>query len=344
VRAAKRLGEIFGGGARGNAGGAPRLARRPLVWGGAGLALAAAFGAWLAFGEGATRRPLSIEVPPPAAKTPRPAAAPAEAAQQTAALPAPARPAARPPAGPPAQAPAWRRHAVAAAPADGRPRIVVVVDDMGVDAVRSARAMRLPGPLTMAFLTYAVDLPRQAAAARAAGHELLLHVAMEPENADMDPGPHVLLASQGADEILRRLRLGLARFEGYVGVNNHMGSKFTKDAAAMTVVLEELRGRGLLFLDSRTTAETVGASLARRLGVAYAERQVFLDNDDEEAAVWTRLQETEAVAKRQGYAIAIGHPRDATLKALAAWLPRLQEAGFVLAPLTAVAITPPDPG
>ena len=229
----------------------------------------------------------------------------------------------------------WRRFAVAAAVPDGRPRIVIVIDDMGVDAKRTARAVRLPGPLTLAYLAYAHGGRRQAATARAAGHELLIHLPMEPLGYE-DPGPDALVTALTPDELRTRLARSLDRFTDYVGVNNHMGSKFTADLAAMTTVLTEVRDRGLLFLDSRTTNTSVGGTLAESLGMPFAERNVFLDNIDDRAAVDSRLAETEDLARRHGHAIAIGHPRDATLEALEAWLPNLAGRGFVLVPISAV--------
>jgi hypothetical protein len=148
--------------------------------------------------------------------------------------------------------PPWQRYAVAAPARDSRPRIVVVMDDLGLDRRRSERTMALPAPLTLSFLPYASDLPRQTDLARRAGHELLVHVPMEPFGHVADAGPNELDVALGRDEVLRRLRWDLGRFEGYVGINNHMGSRFTSDADALRPVIEELRARGLLFLDSRT--------------------------------------------------------------------------------------------
>lgn len=254
----------------------------------------------------------------------------------SAAAPAPDRPAA-------AAMPAWQRFALAAPDPDGRPMIAVVIDDMGLDRKRSARTVGLEGPLTLSFLTYADELDAQMSAARAAGHELLLHVGMEPASRTVDPGPNVLLTGLPPDEIRRRLAWGLERASGYVGINNHMGSKFTGDAAAMAVVMTELRARGLLFLDSLTAPDSAGAREARRAGVPVLERNVFLDNVNEPAAVEARLAEAERIARQHGAAIAIGHPRDATLEALAAWIPRLAERGFVLAPLSAILRVGPAP-
>ncbi len=232
----------------------------------------------------------------------------------------------------------WRRNAVKVASVDGRPMIAVVIDDMGLDRGRSARALALPGPLTLAYLPYGSDLRRQTAAARAAGHELLVHVSMEPESVDEDPGPNALLGDLEPNDVLSRLRWALGRFDGYVGISNHMGSKFTGDARGMTTVVRELRARGLMFLDSRTTQHSVGARVAKRFGVPHARRHVFLDHETVTETVRQRLGEVEVIATHTGFAVAIGHPRDATLEVLEEWLPDVIARGFVLVPISAIAL------
>ena len=269
----------------------------------------------------------------PAAPPAKPAARPVE---EAALRPPPAR---RPlPALPsaPAAEPAWLRFAVPAPAAGSRPLVAIVLDDLGLDRARTAAAIRLPGPLTLSFMTYADDLPGQTEAARRAGHELLLHVPMEALDRRENPGPHALYTSLTRGEILDRLRWGLGRFGGFVGINNHMGSKFTADAAGMAPVIEELRARGLLFLNSRTTARSAGLGLAAADGVPHAGRDVFLDDDLAPAAISRQLALVEEIARRHGSAIAIGHAHDTTLAALAAWLPSLGAKGLVLAPVSAV--------
>jgi len=232
--------------------------------------------------------------------------------------------------------PQWLRFAVAAPKAEGHLRIAIVIDDLGLDKKRTERTIALPAPLTLSFLAYATDLPRLTDAAHRAGHELLVHVPMEPISRAEDMGPNGLAVSLGADEVLRRLRWDLARFDGYVGINNHMGSRFTSDAQSMLPVLEELKARGLLFLDSRTIGSSTGVELARRLGVPHAARDVFLDNELNANAVAQRLAEVEQVARHHGSAIAIGHPHDATLDQLQSWLAGLEAKGFMLVPVTAI--------
>lgn len=296
----------------------------------------ATFSLWLAL-----LAPAHRTAPPPAVADPVPAVAPAE--EQSPAAPPEARDDTVPPAWaaglrppPHASEPPWLRFAAAEPPSAGRPRIAIVIDDLGVDRPRTERAIGLKAPVTLSFMAYAGDLPRFAEEAHRAGHELLLHVPMEPMSPAEDMGPNGLATGLSRGELLRRLRWDLSRFDGYVGINNHMGSRFTSDAASMMPVLEELKARGLLFLDSRTAATTTGSGLAQKLGVPNAERDVFLDDEVDARAIDAQLKELEAVARKNRTAIAIGHPHDATIERLAHWIDSLPAKGLVLVPVSAV--------
>ena len=261
----------------------------------------------------------------------RPSPRPAETRpQQQAAVPSPS-----PPPSTAAQ-PAWLRHAVAAPRvAPGQAMVAIVIDDMGLDRVRSMRAVDLPAPLTLAYLPYGRDLESQTALARFRGHELMVHLPMEPIGS-ADPGPDALRTGLDERELRRRIALNLDRFDSYVGVNNHMGSRFTAWRPGMEIVIDEMKRRGLLFLDSRTSADSVAGELAEKAGVPNAARHVFLDDVLSSDNVWRQLAEVERIARQNGHAIAIGHPHDNTLDALAAWLPALAGKGLVLVPLTAI--------
>ncbi|WP_236024876.1 divergent polysaccharide deacetylase family protein [Arenibaculum pallidiluteum] len=232
--------------------------------------------------------------------------------------------------------PAWQRNAVAANWPAGRPAIAVVIDDMGVDRRRSTQVVALPAPLTLSWLPYASELPRQTAAAQRAGHELMVHLPMQPQAPDQNPGPGAMLVGLDPGEIGRRIDAALGAFEGHVGLNNHMGSRFTEDRAGMAAVLAALQRRGLLFLDSRTSGRSVGMEVAARHGVPAVGRDVFIDHDPAPAAIRHALERMEAIARRHGYAVGIGHPHDATIAALADWLPRLAAKGFAVVPVSAV--------
>jgi len=249
-----------------------------------------------------------------------------------AATPTPAPPSADPSA-------AWRKFAVAVTP-DGRPKIAIVMDDLGIDRGRTRRTMDLPGPLTLSFLAYARELQAQADAGRGKGHEIWLHVPMEPGSATIDPGPNVLLTGVPAAERAHALQWNLDQLKGFVGINNHMGSRFTSNLDGMRGVMAELKKRGLAFLDSVTSAMSVGHVAAREAGVPFMLRNVFLDHEDDRKAVEAQLHKLEVLAKKHGEAVAIGHPREATLAALTPWLATLDKKGFQLVPASALLRVP----
>jgi polysaccharide deacetylase 2 family uncharacterized protein YibQ len=279
-------------------------------------------GAWIGLGAGSKVDGIGADPRTPAVHvSPLPAVA-AQAAAPRAVVP-------------PKPAPAWLRNAVAITIPMDRKLIAIVIDDMGVDRARSDRAASLPAPLTLAFLPYARNFEAQIAASRARGHEILVHVPMEPIGTE-NPGPGALTLALDDAEIRRRLGLALDRAGPVVGINNHMGSRFTVERDVMRPVLEELKARGLLFLDSRTAGATVGPALAQSMDVPHAVRDIFLDNDPSPVAVRAQLRELEAAARRRGHAVAIGHPHDGTIEALAAWLPDVSARGFTVVPISAI--------
>ncbi len=235
----------------------------------------------------------------------------------------------------PGSPPPWHRYAAPFKAQDKRPLIAIVIDDVGLSGDRTRDVISLRAPVTIAFLSYAEDLPAKSAAARKAGHEVMVHVPMEPM-AKEDPGPNALTTNLSAAEIRERLDWALGRFEGFVGFNNHMGSKFTSDRALMTQVASIAKERGLLFLDSVTSSTSVAWDVAREQGVPTARRDVFLDNDNAFEPILVQLGRLERVARQDGTAIAIGHPHEATLEALNQWLSDIENRGFQLAPVSEI--------
>jgi uncharacterized protein len=211
-----------------------------------------------------------------------------------------------------------------------RPRIAIVIDDMGFDRANSARALRLPPQVTLAYLPFAPEVTAQVRRARLKGHPVILHLPMEAPEHDGKPGINVLSVGSSPTDLRRQLNDILGRFGGYTGVNNHMGSTFTQDRAKMDIVISELKKRGLFFLDSRTSGRSIGASAAADAGIAYAVRDVFLDHEPDPEKIRARIAETENIARATGQAIAIGHPRTATMKEIAPWLAGIRERGFDL--------------
>lgn len=226
-------------------------------------------------------------------------------------------------------------------PSDRRARIAIVLDDMGPNRAALDRASRLPPAVSFAFLPYARDVRALAAAARAAGRAVLLHMPMEPMG-PADPGPGALLLSLDPAERDRRLVDALAAFDHLDGVNNHMGSRITADQPAMDLVMQRLQGRGLFFLDSRTTGATRAADAARQAGLLTLSRDVFIDPDGTGAKAPDQLQRSLNIARKTGQVIAIGHPHRLTLDALEAFVANLDRAQFRLVSLSELASTQTD--
>ncbi|HET9018023.1 MAG TPA: divergent polysaccharide deacetylase family protein [Acetobacteraceae bacterium] len=232
--------------------------------------------------------------------------------------------------------PTWRRHAVAVAANDPRPKIAVVIDDMGVMRARTAQAMALPAPLTFAWFPFAPDLPQQMGEAAARGHEALLHMPMQAHtNSLVQTGPDPLRVDLPAEVNLARLRDAIAAVPGVVGLNNHMGSVATRDTALMELMALQVRAHDMLFLDSVVIPHSAALPAAEAAGVPSAARDVFIDNSGNSGVIRGQLATVEVFARRHGYAIAIGHPRPHTLAALEEWLPTLPGKGFVLWPIAA---------
>lgn len=230
----------------------------------------------------------------------------------------------------------WKKYAAPFDAAEGMAKIVIIIDDLGLSRRRSEAIVALDGPLTLAYLPYAPGLDGQTVAARGAGHELLIHTPMEPMSDTADPGPLALLESMSGRDMDAALEDMFGSFEGYIGINNHMGSRLTQNTKAMARVMKALRKRGLIFVDSRTAGGSVAAEQAQLHGLRYATRDVFLDHEETPEFVRGALAKAEAIAKRDGVAIAIGHPKDVTIEALEEWIPTLAAKGIVLAPVSAV--------
>jgi hypothetical protein len=213
----------------------------------------------------------------------------------------------------------------------GPPRIAIVIDDLGADVAHTRQAIALPQAVGLAFLPYPESTPTLAREAGHAGHEVLVHVPMQAIGGQ-NPGPMALSPSLTPEENNRRLDWGLARVPGLMGINNHEGSLFTSNRAALIPVMEHLADRHVFFFDSRTTADSQVVSVARAFGVASAARDVFLDDVQTIDAIDAELRMLEARARDTGVAIAIGHPHEITLDAVAYWA--AHHDGFELIPLS----------
>ncbi len=225
----------------------------------------------------------------------------------------------------------------------GQGMIAIIIDDMGI-SLRSKLVEVLPAPLTLSYLPYAKNLKERTTRASKNGHELMVHIPMEAMNEYMDGGPKVLKTSSSDKELEDMLDWGLSQFDGFVGINNHMGSKLTQDENAMNHIMKYLKNKDgdLFFIDSKTIGSSVAAKSARNLGVPYAVRDVFIDHEQTPEFIEAALLELEGLANKNGYAIAIGHPHKETIAALKAWLPTLKDKGLTLVPASKL-INQPKP-
>lgn len=196
------------------------------------------------------------------------------------------------------------------------PLLAIVIDDMGYQQQIDEELLHLNLNLSFSFLPYGPHAIEQAELAKRLGREVLLHLPMEPIDHRSDPGPGALTLAMSSGERAEVFAKDLARVPLAVGVNNHMGSRFTSDPAAMQDFLALARDRGLFFLDSLTGQDSLGYSLAREMGVKTCRRQVFLDNVRNQAKIIGQIRELLAAAERQGWAVGIGHPYPETLEAL----------------------------
>jgi polysaccharide deacetylase 2 family uncharacterized protein YibQ len=191
--------------------------------------------------------------------------------------------------------------------------------------------MNLPVPVTLSIFPFASHAREIAREAIKRHHVILMHLPMEPDGypgRGKDPGPGALFVRMSPGEIRRQLITDLNRIPEVCGINNHMGSRFTCDSKGMRVVMKVLKERGKIFLDSRTTAKSVGYALAKELGVPTAKRDVFMDNVRDVRKIRKQLDHLIALAKKRGSAIGIGHPHRATLLALRKALPHYQKEGI----------------
>ena len=232
----------------------------------------------------------------------------------------------------------WRVYGAKVGPAGDWPRMAIIVSGLGLSDAATAGAIKLPRQVTLSFTPYGADLEAEVAAARAAGHEVLLDLPMEPISypAD-DPGPHTLLTSLNPSDNIARLDWLLGRFQGYVGVINHMGSRFTASPEPLRPILRALKDRGLMFVDSRSTSKSVAAGLAGQMRLPRAINDRFLDHEPTRGAIDQSFAAAEGEARARGVAVVVARPFPVTLERMAAWLPMLESRGIEIVPVTALA-------
>ncbi|AMV72768.1 hypothetical protein JCM30471_12840 [Desulfuromonas carbonis] len=223
-------------------------------------------------------------------------------------------------------------------------RVAIIVDDLGRDVATLRQFLGVKVPLTLAILPNETHARESARLAHETGHEVLIHIPMEPQGYPaVNPGHDALFVAASADELRQRFQGYLTAVPFAVGGNNHMGSRFTEDPAGMAVVLGQMREAGLFFVDSRTTGASVAFELARRAGIPVAQRDMFLDNVQDAGLIGGEIRKLIRMARQHGSAIGICHPHPATLTALRQALPELRAAGIEVVPVSQLVAVPTAP-
>jgi uncharacterized protein len=221
---------------------------------------------------------------------------------------------------------------------DKRPRVAIIISNLGISATQTDAAINhLPPAVTLAYQPYSRRLGEWINLSRAAGHEVMLTLPMEPVDYPRnDPGPNALLTALEPGKNLERFNWVLSQGTGYVGLVGFEGTRFSAARDDMMPVLDGLKRRGLLYIDNRETTQTVVPALAIDMKLPFASSNRAIDRDATRAGVDKRLSELEDIARRNGSSLGIGSPFPVTFERISLWAQGLEDRGLVLAPVSAV--------
>jgi polysaccharide deacetylase 2 family uncharacterized protein YibQ len=218
-----------------------------------------------------------------------------------------------------------------------RPKVAIVIDDLGGENQMSQEILHWNVPLTLSILPFTPYSKVLAQQAHQRGKEVILHLPMEPYGyPQTKPGEGVLLQEMEEEKLLRQLSRDLEAVPNIKGVSNHMGSRLMEDPGKVRIIMKELKRRGLFFLDSRTSPQTMGIQIAESIGVRATERNLFLDHSQDPEEIKRQLEKLAQLSLETGSAIGIGHPHPSTLKSLKEMIPRMKEKGIKIVPLSSL--------
>ncbi len=207
--------------------------------------------------------------------------------------------------------------------------VTIIIDDLGYNLHQGLRAVALPGPVTFAVLPFSPHSKNLAQIAHERGKEVMLHMPMDNDHGP-SPGPGMLTATQDHNLFQQQLEQAIQAVPHLQGINNHMGSSLTQNARRMRWVMESIKDHSLYFIDSRTSPLSVAGATARHQQIPSLDRDVFLDHDPAPAAIDKQFKRLISLAKKQGSAVAIGHPYPSTLGYLENVIPKLDAMGIRL--------------
>lgn len=212
----------------------------------------------------------------------------------------------------------------------GRGQMAIVIDDFGYSKEPIAAFAAIDRPLTFAVLPYRPFSNEAAARGLSSGHQVILHLPMEPL-AQGEQSEKITITINLKDEEIRDItKKAIQDIPGLIGVNNHQGSRATADSRVMKAVLGELKANSLFFLDSRTNSQSIGVDSARKMGVRTGANELFLDNKDDVSAIKAKLRTAQDMAIEHGTVIVIGHARMKTATALSEMVSELESNGIQL--------------
>jgi len=220
------------------------------------------------------------------------------------------------------------------------PRIAIIVGGLGISATGTADALaKLPAPVTLGFAPYGADLDKLAERARAENHDVLLQAPMEPfDYPDNDPGPQTLLTSLTPDQNIDRLHWQMSRFQGYVGIVSYMGARFTASEQSLAPVLRETAKRGLIYVDDGASPRSVASQFAGSHNLPFAKADVVIDTVPTPVEIDRALARLEMAARDHGTAVGLANALPGTVTRIAEWAKKVEARGFVLVPITMVAV------
>ncbi|MEC4675533.1 MAG: divergent polysaccharide deacetylase family protein [Nitrospirota bacterium] len=217
-----------------------------------------------------------------------------------------------------------------------RPKVAIVIDDLGTNKKAALRIFNIKAPLTLSVLPHETYSTWIAGEGRRRGYEVIGHIPMEPLKPH-NLGKGAIYTWMTATEIRKTLDGDLEYLPGIKGISNHMGSAFTEDERAMGILMSELKNRKMFFLDSFTTARSAGLRLAGKYGVKAFKRDIFLDNRDDPRHIKAQWEKLIEVARKNGYAIALAHHRKSTLDFLEKTLPENDDV--IVVPLSRLTVS-----
>jgi len=219
------------------------------------------------------------------------------------------------------------------------PRIALIIGGLGVSANATADAIaKLPEAVTLGFVPYGADVAAFATRARTAGHEILLQVPMEPfDYPDNDPGPQTLLTTLTPQQNIDRLYTVMGKIQGYVGMTNTMGARFTASEESFSPILRETAKRGLIFVDDGSNPRSAAGRIAGAGNLPFVHADVVLDAVPTPVEIDRALDRLEMAARERSFAVGVSSALPVSIEHIAAWAKAAESRGLLLVPITAIA-------